>query len=95
MKVESLVIIFVTICIFLSLYFAFLSFQTIDDVLKKQLVTLAAMSLLTGGIILACMTIYLGIKKVFAHVKDQIRSSEKLQNMIEVYVISKTMMSKL
>lgn len=76
MKVESLAILFITICIFLSFYFAFLSFQTIDDALKKQLVTFAASSLLAGGMILACMTIYLGFKKAFSHLKDQLGRSK-------------------
>jgi len=77
LKVESIAVTVVTICIFLSFYFAFLSFQSIDDVLKKQLVTFAVSSLITGGIILACMTIYLGIKKAFSRLKEQIRSSEE------------------
>jgi len=63
--VESITVVIITICIFLSFYFTFLSFQTIDDALKKQLVTLAASSLITGVVIFACLTIYLGIKRLF------------------------------
>jgi TRAP-type C4-dicarboxylate transport system permease small subunit len=75
--VELVTITAFAICIFLSFYFTFLSFQAIDDTLKKQLVTLAASSLITGIILLACMTIYLGIKKIFSNVEYQLRSSEE------------------
>jgi len=77
LKVESAVVAVLAICIFLSFYFAFLSFQAMDDALKKQLVTLAASSIITGVIILACMTIYLGIKKAFSSVEDMLRGSEE------------------
>jgi hypothetical protein len=46
----------------------------VDDALKKQLVTLAASSLITGVIMLACITISLGIKKAFPRVADELRS---------------------
>jgi hypothetical protein len=39
----------------------------VDDALKKQLVTLAAYSLITGVIILACITISFGIRGFFTH----------------------------
>jgi NADH:ubiquinone oxidoreductase subunit 6 (subunit J) len=77
LRVESVTIIAFAICIFLSFYFTFLSFQAIDDTLKKQLVTLAASFLITGVILFACMTIYLGIKKAFVRVDDQLRNSEE------------------
>jgi len=75
--VESITVVFLVICIFLSFYFTFLSFQTIDDALKKQLVTLAAYSLITGVIILACLTISFGIKKAFSRIEDQLKITEE------------------
>ena len=77
LKVESVTVVVLAICILLSFYFAFLSFQVVDDALKKQLVTLAAYSIITGIIIFACLTIYLGIKRAFSGVEDQRRSSEE------------------
>ena len=77
MKLESAIVAIFVICIFLSFYFTFLSFQAIDDVLKKQFVTLAAYSLMTGVVILASLMIHLGIKKAFSRVEDQLRSIEE------------------
>jgi len=75
--VESITVVILAICIFLSFYFTFLSFQTVDDASKKQLVTLAAYSIITGVIVLASLMIHLGIKKAFSAVEDQLRSSEE------------------
>ena len=80
LKVESITVVILAICIFLSFYFTFLSFQTVDDVLKKQFVTLAAFSLITGVIILSSLMIHLGIKKIFSRVGDQLRSGEEHYN---------------
>ena len=77
LKVESITVVILAICIFLSFYFTFLSFQTVDDALKKQLVTLAAYSLITGVIMLACITISLGIKKAFPRVESEPRSRKE------------------
>jgi len=77
LKVESITVVILAICIFLSFYFTFLSFQTVDDALKKQLVTLAAYSLITGVIILACITISLGIKKAFPRVDSKLESKKE------------------
>ena len=77
LKVESIIVVIVAICIFLSFYFTFLSFQTIDDALKKQFVTLAAYSLITGVMLLACITISLGIKKAFPRVESKLRSRKE------------------
>ena len=77
MKIESVVIIALTICIFMSFYLTFLSFQTVDDTLRKQVVTLAASSLITGVIVFAAMTVYLGIKKALSRVEDQFGGIEK------------------
>jgi len=49
----------------------------VNDALKKQLVTLAASSLITGVIILACITISLGIKKAFLRVDNKLRSRKE------------------
>jgi len=75
--VESITVAILTICIFLSFYFIFLSLQTVDDALKKQLVTLAAYSLITGVIMLACITISLGIKKALPRVESKLRSRKE------------------
>jgi len=77
LKVESITVVIVAICIFLSFYFTFLSFQTVDDALKKQFVTLAAYSLITGVMLLACITISLGIKKAFPRVESKLRSRKE------------------
>lgn len=77
LKVESITVIVFAICVFLSFYFAYLAFQAFDEALKRQLVTLAASSLITGVILLACMTIYLGIKKALSRIEDQLKISEE------------------
>jgi len=77
LKAESAAVVVLAICIFLSFYFTFLSFQAVDDVLKKQFVTLAAYFLITGVIIFACLTVHLGVKKAFSRVEAQLRSSEE------------------
>ena len=80
LKVESITIVILAICIFLSFYFTFLSLQTLDDTLKKQLVTLAASSLITGAIMLACLTISLGIKKAFPKVESKVSKREQSEH---------------
>jgi len=79
LKAEAVAVAVLTVCLFISFYFAFLSFQEVDDALKKQLVTIAAYSLVTGVVIMACLTIYLGIKKAFSRMDDQLRSREEPQ----------------
>jgi len=74
LKVETATVVVLAICIFLSFYFTFLSFQTMDDTLKKQLVTFAAYSIITGVVILAILMIQVGIKKAFSRVADELRS---------------------
>jgi len=49
----------------------------VDDALKKQLVTFAASSVITGVVIFACLTIYLGIKKAFPRVEIQLDSHKE------------------
>jgi hypothetical protein len=63
--VESAILVAVSVCIFLAFYFSLLSFQAVDDTLKRQFVILAAISLLTGIIVSGCLAIYIGMKKVF------------------------------
>jgi len=77
LKIESVVIVVLTICIFMSFYLTFLSFQTVDDTLRKQIVTLAASSLITGVVMFATLTIYLGIKKTLSRVEDQLGGFEE------------------
>jgi FtsH-binding integral membrane protein len=77
LKVESAAVATLIVCIFLSFYLAFLSFQEIDDSLKKQLVTLAAYFLITGVVILACMTVYLSIKRAFPKMESRLKNSEE------------------
>lgn len=69
LKIESAVFVVLTICVFLSFYFTFLSFQMTDDFMKKQVLTLAVFSLVTGIVIFACMAVYWGIKSVFPKVE--------------------------
>ncbi|MEM2953605.1 MAG: hypothetical protein QXU21_04935 [Candidatus Bathyarchaeia archaeon] len=76
MKIESAIVVIITLCIFLTFYFSLLSLQTFDDALKRQLVVLASLSLLTGAIIFGCLTIYISIRKAFARV--ELRKSETL-----------------
>ena len=77
LKVETVTVVILAFCIFLSFYFTFLSFQISDEAVKKQLVTLAASSLITGVVIFACLMIHLGIKKAFSRVEYHLRSGEE------------------
>jgi hypothetical protein len=77
LKAEPIAIIILATCIFLSFYLSFLSFQTIDDTLKKQLVTLAAYTLISGVTILATLIIHLAIKKAFSRYQIKIRDNEE------------------
>lgn len=63
MKVESGAVAALAVCILLSFYFSFLCFQSDNDAFKKQLVTLAAASTGVSVVMVACLVIYLGIKK--------------------------------
>jgi len=77
LKVETIIVTILTFCVFLSFYLTFLSLQTVDEALKKQLVTLAAFSIITGVIMFACMTISLAIKKAFPKVETTQASSNE------------------
>ena len=77
LKVETITVIILATCIFLTFYLTFLSLQTLDDTLKKQLVTLAATTLITGVIMLTCLTIALVIKRAFPKTEAQLRSKSE------------------
>jgi creatinine amidohydrolase/Fe(II)-dependent formamide hydrolase-like protein len=73
-KIEAVTIIFIVICISLSFYLAFLSFQTFDETLSKQLVAFAASFLVAGVTIFVALTVHLGIKKAFQRIGDVVKS---------------------
>jgi uncharacterized membrane protein len=73
-EIEAVTLIFIVICISLSFYLAFLSFQTLDENLSKQLVAFAASFLITGITIFAALTVHLGIKKVVSTTEDAVKS---------------------
>jgi membrane protein insertase Oxa1/YidC/SpoIIIJ len=77
MKVESLILASVAICLFLTFYFSYLSFQTTEDQIKKQFTLLATFSLIAGMVLLASIAIYIIIKKAFTHVEDQLIISQE------------------
>ncbi|MEM3766325.1 MAG: hypothetical protein QXU46_04785 [Candidatus Bathyarchaeia archaeon] len=77
MKAESAIVVTVAICLFLTFYFSYLSLQAFDDTLKKQFILLALASLLAGAVIFGCLTIYLGIKKIF--IKTELSGIQELQ----------------
>lgn len=77
MKAESAILIAFTICLFLTFYFVYLSFQTTEETLKRELVTFAVYSLVSGIVVLACMTVYIGIRNVLKF--EQIPTSETEQ----------------
>ncbi len=71
MKLESAAIILLGICIFLSFYFAILTLQTTDEAIKKQLVFVAASSVIAGVILATCIIVYAAIKKAFSRMDNQ------------------------
>jgi len=75
LKIESAIVVFTAVCVFLTFYFSMLSLQMVDDALKGQLVILAVLSLLTAIIIFGFLIIYIGIRQVF--VRAELRKSEK------------------
>jgi TRAP-type C4-dicarboxylate transport system permease small subunit len=77
LKAESAIILTVSICIFLTFYFSYLSLQVFDDTLKKQFILLALSSLLTGATIFGCLVIYLGIRRIF--VKAELSGIQETQ----------------
>ena len=75
-KIEAVTVIFIVICISLSLYLAFLSFETLDQNLSKQLVTFAVSFLIAGMTIFAVLTVHLSIKKAFQRTGDIVESKD-------------------
>jgi hypothetical protein len=76
-KIEAVILIFIVICISLSFYLAFLSFQTLDETLSKQLVAFAASFLITGITIFTALTVHVGIKKAFSRTKNIAKSENR------------------
>jgi len=76
-KIEAVTLIFIVICISLSFYLAFLSFQTLDETLSKQLVAIAASFLITGIAIFTALTVHVGIKKAFSRTKNIAKSKNR------------------
>ncbi len=76
-KIEGVTLIFIVICIFLSFYLAFLSFETLNETLSKQLVAFAASFLIAGIVIFVALTVHLGIKKAFSGVGDVVKSESR------------------
>ncbi|MCW3993628.1 MAG: hypothetical protein NWE85_03565 [Candidatus Bathyarchaeota archaeon] len=76
-KIEAAALIFIMICISLSFYLAFLSFQTLDETLSKQLVAYAASFLIAGITIFTALTVHVGIKKAFSRTKDVAKSENR------------------
>jgi len=77
LKAESVAVVVLTIAVFLSFYFTFLSFQAVDETLKRQMITFAAYSLITGVVILATLMVHLGIKKAFSRIGEQLKGSKE------------------
>ena len=67
-KFEAVTLIFIVICISLTFYLAFLSFQAFDENLKKQLVAFAVSSLITGMVVFTALTVHLAIKRAFQRI---------------------------
>lgn len=76
-KIEAATLIFIVICISLSFYLAFLSFQTLDETLSKQLVAFAASFLIAGITIFAALTVHVGIKKAFQRTGDVVDTENR------------------
>jgi len=76
-KIEAVTLIFIVICISLSFYLAFLSFQTLNETLSKQLVAIAASFLIAGIAIFVALTVHVGIKKAFSRVGDVVKSESR------------------
>jgi hypothetical protein len=57
-KVETAAFVVRVVCMTLSFSFAFLSFRTVDDALKRQFAVMAASPLVAGIIILIFLCVY-------------------------------------
>jgi hypothetical protein len=65
LTVESIAVVVLAVCLFLSFYFAFLAFQMVDVASKRECAALAVSSLVASVTIFACLMIYLPLKRVF------------------------------
>jgi len=77
LKAESLTVTTLLVCLFLSFYFSFLSFQTTNEDIKKQLVVVAASSIITGAALFAVFLVYIGLRKAFGRVETCIEEREE------------------
>jgi hypothetical protein len=62
LKVEMVGVIVRVVCMSLSFFFAFLSFQVVDEALRRQLAILAASPLVIGIVVLTSLVAYLRAK---------------------------------
>lgn len=62
MKVETATFIVRVVCMTLAFSFAFLSFLTVDDALKRQFAVMAASPLVVGIMILTFLCVYWNMK---------------------------------
>jgi NADH:ubiquinone oxidoreductase subunit 6 (subunit J) len=77
LKIESASVVVLATCIFLTFYFTLLSFQTAEEAVRRQLVTLAAYTLISGAVILAIVIVHVGIKKALSHVGEQLKRTKE------------------
>jgi len=76
LKFEAVVVLFVGVCVSLAFYFAFLSFCTLDDVLRKQFVGFAVYSLVAGIAVFASFLTYLVIRKALFRVDSVVETDD-------------------
>jgi hypothetical protein len=62
-NIEAVTLTSIAVCISMSFYLAFLSFQTLNESWRRQLVISAIFFLMAGASIFAALTIHLGIKR--------------------------------
>jgi uncharacterized membrane protein YidH (DUF202 family) len=65
LKMESIAVVILAVCVFLSFYFAFLTFQMVDETSKKEFMALAVSCLVASVTIFVCLMIYLPLKRAF------------------------------
>jgi len=70
LKIENAAIITLALCIALSFYFVILSFQTVDETLRRKLTTLAVSFLIASIVIFISLMIYSGNQKHFSNIFD-------------------------
>jgi uncharacterized membrane protein len=80
LKADAVIVCFVLFCAVIALYFAFVSFQTTDYSLRKELVWLAVYSLVAGLALFGGIVAYLWVKRMFSGVEEQVRTNETTAN---------------